>query len=188
MTQKEKILLQASKWKDAGVSTYACNVEIGREFRPFQRNFVEITDKIIENPTLFSENYNFLAIDLENSELACLDIEGSPGSVNDFMSILEEKSINIEELIVEKTPNNGLHIYFRNSNDKKRENIFSMELKRIKFDVLYKGKVFTFPSCVGEKRYDPMFNIEFNIDKDKIVDMPSAIQVLFYKKMINRIY
>lgn len=188
MTQKEKILLQASKWREAGVSTYACKVELGREFRPFQRNFIEITDQILENPTLFSENYNFLAIDLENSELACLDIEGSPGSVNDFMSILEEKSINIEDLIVEKTPNNGLHIYFRHIKDKKRENIFSMELKRIKFDVLYKGKVFTFPSCVGEKRYDPMFNIEFNIDKDKIVDMPSAIQVLFCKKMINRIY
>jgi hypothetical protein len=182
VTQKEKILLQASKWRDAGVSTYACKVELGCGFRPFPRNFIEITQEILENPSIFSENYNFLAIDLENSQLACLDIEGYTSSVNNFMSFLKEKSLNIEDFIVEKTPNNGLHIYFRNSNDRKKQNIFAMELKSIKFDMLYRGKVFTFPSYLGEKTYAPMYNIEGKVNKDKIVDIPTSIYDMFCKR------
>ena len=123
-----------------------------------------------------------MAIDLENSEVCCLDIDGSTDSVNNFMSILEEKSINIENFIVEKTPNNGLHIYFKNSNDKKKQNIFARELKMVKFDVLYGGKVFTFPSYLGEKRYVPIYNIEDNVGKDIIVDMPTSIYDMFCKR------
>lgn len=185
MTQKEKILSQASKWKEAGVSTYACMFDLERRY---QRSFIKITDEILNNHNLFPENYNFLALDLENSDVSCLDIEGNPGSVEGFLEIMEEKSIDLSDFIVERTFNNGLHIYFSSSKYKRKDNIFAMELKTIKLDVLYRGKVFTFPSCVGEKRYVPLFNMEGNIKRDKIIEMPASILELFSKKPINRIY
>jgi hypothetical protein len=179
VTHQEKILSQASKWKEAGVSTYACRFDLERRY---QRSFIKITDEIIKDHNLLPQSYNFLAIDLENSDISCLDIEGNPGSVECFMKMMEEKSINLSDFIVEKTINNGLHVYFSSGNNRKRDNIFAMELKTMKFDVLYRGKAFTFPSYLGEKRYVPMFNIEENIRREKIVDMPSCISGLFTKK------
>jgi len=98
------------------------------------------------------------------------------------MGFLEEKSINLSDFLVEKTLNNGLHIYFRHNKVRRRENIFAMELKRIRFDVLCRGKAFTFPSYLGKKKYIPMFNMEGKFDSDKIVDIPEAIYNEFFKK------
>lgn len=145
MTQKEKILSQASKWREIGVFTIACKVDLEWGIRKLHKNSIKITDDILQNHDLLPDSYNFLALDLDNSDLMCLDIEGNPGSVEGFLEILESKSINLDHFIVEKTLNNGLHIYFKNSKDKRKENIFAMELKTIKFDVLYRGKAFTFP-------------------------------------------
>lgn len=182
MTQKEKILSQASKWREVGVFTVACKVDLECGIRKLHKNSIKITDNIIGNPELLPNSYNFLALDLENSNLMCLDIEGNPGSVECFLEILKSKSINLENFIVEKTLNNGLHIYFKNSKDKRKENIFAMELKTIKFDVLYRGKAFTFPSILGEKKYIPMFNMSELSDRSKIVDIPEELEGLFCKK------
>jgi hypothetical protein len=182
VTQHDQILTQASKWREVGVFTYACKVDLEWGIRKTHRNSIKITDDLLSNPSLLPEDYNFLALDLENSEIVCLDIEGNPGSVEDFMEVLEEKSIDLSDFLVEKTLNNGLHIYFRYSKVRRMENIFAMELKRIKFDVLCRGKVFTFPSYLGKKRYIPMFNIEGKVNRDKIADIPSGIYNEFFKK------
>jgi len=182
VTQHDQILEQASKWREIGVYTYACKVDLEWGIRKLHKNSIKITDAVFSNPALLPEDYNFLALDLENSEIVCLDIEGNPGSVEDFMDFIEEKSINLSDFLVEKTLNNGLHIYFRYNKVRRRENIFAMELKRIRFDVLCRGKAFTFPSYLGKKRYIPMFNMEGKFDIDKIVDIPEAIYNEFFKK------
>lgn len=182
MTQHDQILTQASKWREIGVFTYACKVDLEWGIRKLHKNSIRITDDVISNPSLLPEDYNFLAIDLENSELVCLDIEGNPGSVDDFMNFLEKKSIKLENFLVEKTLNDGLHIYFKYNKARRRENIFAMELKKIKFDVLCRGKAFTFPSYLGKKKYTPMFNMEGKLNRDKILDIPEDIYNEFFKR------
>ena len=130
---------------------------------------VEITE-INVNSVNFSR-YDFLAIDLKKSGLICLDVEGHPNSVENFYKLLERKRIDRPLLFIERSMNNGLHIYFRND-----LNIIKShwnKLGNIHYDILTK-RAFTSPSSFNNKVYEWIHNDFNNIkSKDDIPKIPT---------------
>jgi hypothetical protein len=120
--------------------------------------------------------YDFLVINLMRSNLICLDIEGHPNSVNEFYQFLEKERIDIKSLSVERTMNNGLHIYFRNTPYIKSEHWNGFG--NIHYDILNK-RAFTSPSAFGGKSYECMYNSFESIKKrDDIPTTPLWISYM----------
>lgn len=113
------------------------------------------------------DNYDFLAIELEESGLICLDIEDHYRSVEEFWNFLMEKRINTPLLFIEKSLNDGLHVYFRTGGGIPKSHW--NKLGNIHYDILTK-RAFTSPSSFGNKSYEWVYN-DFN-SLESIDDIP----------------
>jgi hypothetical protein len=123
--------------------------------------------------------YDFLAIDLMKSDLICLDIEGHPNSLNDFCQFLKSERVNLESLSVEKSMNNGFHIYFRNTPYIKLQSWNGMG--NIHYDILGK-RAFTSPSIFRGKSYEWIYNpFEKMKKRDDIPNTPLWISYMLSK-------
>jgi len=142
--------------------------------RKFHKDSIKFSTKIGVIP----EGYNFLGVCLGDSGIMCLDIEGTPGSLDDFYRILEEKSLKISDFFVESTMNGGIHIYFRIPDGIKKRNLYARTHKRIDFDVLFRGKSFSVPSRYGDKSYS--FINKSLYDLNSIMDIPEFPQELYF--------
>ena len=125
--------------------------EVG--YKKWYSNPIEVTNGIIE--FIDFKDYDFLVINLDKSGLVCLDIEGHADSVSDFYEFLDKNRIAISSLCVEKSMNDGLHIYFRN--DRHIPNTSWNEMGNIHYDILTK-RAFTSPSAFNEKYYEWIHN------------------------------
>lgn len=163
MNNIQNIIRYSKAWEGIGIETAACNVEKIFGIKKLYRKSVRITEEI-------QGTYNFLGIILTNSPIMCLDIEGDPGSVDEFMRILTENSIDIKDLLYETTLNNGLHLYFRIDPSIKGRNQYKKIHKDLHFDVLFTGKSFTSPSEFNNKRYSDLNRSIFNIKS--LYDIP----------------
>ena len=138
-----------------GLEIFTSLVKFQREdgYKKRYKDPIEITDENIESVDF--DNYDFLVIDLAKSNLICLDIEGHSNSVTDFYQFLEKERIDIRSLSVEKTMNNGLHLYFRNTSYTPIEHWNGFG--DIHYDILNK-RSFTSPSSFDGKYYEWMYN------------------------------
>ena len=163
MDRISNIIRYSKAWECIGIETVACNVEKIFGIKKLYRRSDKITEQI-QGP------YNFLGVILTNSPIMCLDIEGDPGSVDEFMRILTENSIDIKGLLYETTLNNGLHLYFRIDPSIKGRNQYKKIHEDLHFDVLFTGKSFTAPSEFNNKRYSDLNRSIFNIKS--LYDIP----------------
>jgi len=173
-----EIIRHCVKWYSLGIDTRICKIEGEFGIRKLHKNSVEFS---IENAKKFRDkysDYNFLGVCLRNSGLMCLDIEGTPRSVEEFMGILEEKSLKIGDFLVESTMNGGLHLYFRVPNGWKTKNIYDCRLGDINFDVLFNGKSFTSPSEFRGKSYKFIGRSFFSLNS--VGDIPEFPQELYF--------
>ena len=108
----------------------------------------------------------------------CLDIEGTPRSVEEFMEILEKNSLKIKDFLVETTMNGGLHLYFRVPKGWKMRNIYASKHGNINFDVLFNGKSFTSPSEFMGKSYKFLGRSVFALNS--IGDIPEFPEELYF--------
>lgn len=152
------------KFKNLGISVYVIDVKAEKGSRKFHGG----RKRNIEDLNL--DEYNFLGIDLKDSGLLCLDIEGHLNSVNNFRKFLKDNFIDEENLLLEKTMNNGLHVYFRNIHDIQNESLWNI-YNGIHFDILTR-RAFTTPSSFKGKKYE-WIGDNFNNLK-KIDDIPST--------------
>ena len=175
---RSQILKHCIKWHFLGVETRICKVEKVMGIRKFHKDSIKFSMKIGINPEIIPEGYNFLGVCLGDSGIMCLDIEGTPGSLDDFYRILEEKSLKISDFFVESTMNGGIHIYFRIPDGIKKRNLYARTHKRIDFDVLFRGKSFSVPSRYGDKSYS--FINKSLYDLNSIMDIPEFPQELYF--------
>lgn len=143
------------RWNYLGIPAY--ETEIGVEFR--NRKF----------PPKIKSEPNFIYINITETDLFCLDIEGVPGSVEEFEFYLNSKGVLLNDLFYERTRNGGYHIYFRDHN-KLRRNNFGQRIGRILYDSLSVGRVFTSPSEFKNKKYT--FGNKTPFDIESINEIP----------------
>lgn len=145
------ILNYIQRWQELGANIGAgkCDEQEGKI------KFLKKSIRIVPSDPLLPEwyEYNFLFIELGQSGLSCLDIEGTKNSVETFTSRLERLGISLESLFYEKSLNGGIHIYFRSLPGAGKKNYGPLKSGDILFDVLNKGRAFTSPSKLGEKEY-----------------------------------
>lgn len=172
MSNLSEIIRYSKEWRRIGIETSAFNVEKILGIKKLYRKSVRITDEI-------EGDYNFLGIILSNSPIMCLDIEGDPGSVDEFKIILEKNSIDINELLYENTLNDGLHLYFRIDPLLKKNNQYKKTYNNIRFDVLFNGRSFTAPSMFGGKSYGDLNKSIFDIKSIlEIPEFPGCLKFL----------
>ena len=171
MNNIQNIIRYSKAWEGIGIETVVCNVEKLFGIKKLYRKSVRITEEI-QGP------YNFLGVILTNSPIMCLDIEGDPGSVEEFMKILTENSIDLNDLLYETTLNNGLHLYFRIDPSIKGRNQYKKIYNDLHFDVLFTGKSFTAPSEFNHKKYSELNRSIFNIES--IYDIPEFPESLIF--------
>ena len=143
------------RWNYLGIPAY--ETEIGIEFG--NKKF----------PSKIKSNPNFIYINITETNLFCLDIEGTTGSVEEFQFYLDSKGILLSDLFYEKTRNGGYHIYFRDHN-KLRKNKFGQVKGRIIYDSLSTGRIFTTPSEFKNKKYT--FGNKTPFDIESINEIP----------------
>jgi hypothetical protein len=171
---------------DFNIFTQVIKVEGEIKNRKIFRGCKSITEEIIQDLDNFDlDKFNFLAIDLRKSGLICLDIEGHPDSVNDFYSFLEKNNVKKDDLLIEKTINNGLHIYFRNNYNLYKESHWN-NLGNIHFDLLTR-RSFTTPSFFKNKKYE-WIGDNFNKIKSKNDISNTPIFVLDLLKIETKYY
>ena len=125
-------------------------------------------------------DYNFLFIELAQSGICCLDIEGTKNSVETFTSRLDILGIPLNSLFYERSLNKGLHIYFRALEGVGKKNHGSLRSGDILFDILNVGRAFTSPSYLGNKKYQWGEINPFTIQSlDDIQEVPLWINDLF---------
>jgi hypothetical protein len=173
-----EILRHCVKWYTLGIETRICKIEKEFGIRKLHKNSVKFSMEIADNFRETHPGYNFLGVCLNESGLMCLDIEGTPHSVEEFMGILEEKSLKIEDYLVETTMNGGLHLYFRVPKGVKTRNIYACSHGNINFDVLFRGKSFTSPSEFMCKSYKFLGRSVF--DLNSIMDIKELPGELYF--------
>lgn len=147
---KKELLESSEKWRRLGIETILIKVEAEHRSKKLYRQGIRLYEGIeIEN---IPDDFNFLAIDLNDCEIFCLDIEGTPGSVENFYSLLEKRGIDHSGFVYENTMNKGLHIYFR-KNGMRIKNEHFKRMEGIDFDVLTRRRAFTSPSSFNKKEY-----------------------------------
>lgn len=123
--------------------------------------------------------YDFLVINLMKSNLVCLDIEDHPNSVADFYQFLKKERIDIRSLSIERSMNNGIHIYFRNIPYLRIEHWNGFG--NIHYDILNK-RAFSSPSSFNGKYYEWMYNPFEDIKKrDDIQTTPRWVSYMLSK-------
>lgn len=173
-----EILRHCIKWYGLGIETKICKIEKELGIRKLHKDSVYFSVDTAENFREKYKDYNFLGICLKDSGIMCLDIEGTPHSVDEFMGILEENSLKIKDFLVETTMNGGLHLYFRVPKGWKMRNIYASKHGNINFDVLFNGKSFTSPSEFMGKSYKFLGRSVF--DLNSIGDIPEFPEELYF--------
>jgi hypothetical protein len=173
------ILNYAKEWKRIGIEAKACKIDKLFGVKKLYKGSIKITDDCTEE---LLEECNFLGIELTNSPIICLDVEGDAGSVDEFMKILDVNYINIQDLLYETTLNNGLHLYFRLDRSLKKRNQYKKIHNNLHFDVLYTGKSFTAPSRFNDKKYSELNKSIYNIKSIyDIPEFPESLNFLLNK-------
>lgn len=153
MTQRDLILEYSEKWKSLGIETFSIKIEAEHRSKKLFRKMIKITDETIKSHDSIPNDFNTLGIILGDSGIFCLDIENIDGSVDNFYSILKKRGIEKESLLIEKSMNSGLHIYFK-CGELAIKNKHFKQLEGVHFDVLTKTRAFTAPSLFNSKRYE----------------------------------
>jgi len=136
MKDIEKLLDWQSRWDHLGIQSHL--IEIKHEFG------IKKLGKETDTP-------NCLALKMTGSPIMCLDIEGHEGSVDQFHKFLTSINVDMDDLFYEKTRNGGYHILFLKESESR--NKFGLDLDGIKYDVLYRGRLYTTPSSFFGKQY-----------------------------------
>lgn len=173
---REEIIHFANKWNSIGISTVSLKVEHLLGSKKLFKRIIPITEEVFNNPEILPDDFNFLAVLLKNSGIFCLDVEGIPGSMESFYSLLKDRKIDTESFIMEKTLNGGVHTYFRVPEipiqTKHLKNMYG-----IHFDVLTNLRSFTAPSKFRSKSYEWIGNNFYNISS--IQEFPEFPESLF---------
>jgi hypothetical protein len=176
ITNIPEILRHCDKWNSLGVETYVCKVDHIFGIRKLYRDSIRFSPGITENDV---EGYNFLGVSLRDSGIMCLDVEGNKGSLDEFMEILDKKSLKIEDFLAESTMNGGIHIYFKAPNRKLNRNVYAIKHGNINFDVLFSGKSFSAPSKYNNLEYRFINKSVFDINSiDEIQEFPRELNFL----------
>jgi hypothetical protein len=176
LTNIPEILRHCAKWNSIGVETYICKVDHIFGIRKLYRDSIRFSPDITENDV---KDYNFLGISLKDSGIMCLDIEGTKGSLDEFMKILEKKSLKIDDFLAESTMNGGIHIYFKAPNRRINRNVYAIKHGNINFDVLFSGKSFSAPSKYKDLEYRFINKSVFDLDSiDEIQEFPTELNFL----------
>ena len=148
------ILDAARKWRSIGIDSMALKVEAEHRSKKLFKKTIRLTDQILDSHEDLNDEYNFLGIILQGSGLMCLDIEANtPESVPTFYKLLKDKEIDIESLLMEKSLNGGIHVYFRLGDLEIKTEHFK-EVSGINFDILTNMRAFTSPSSFKHKMYE----------------------------------
>ena len=165
------------RWQMLGVKTYLtnCTGKIGNIKHTKGLLEVDIEDPI--NP-LWS-TYNFIGIDLGDSGISCLDIEGTKNSVEEFKRRLESNKIDLDSLFWEKSMR-GIHVYFRRKDRAHIKSFKGLSDGDIRFDILNSGKAFTTPSKFEKWEYKWGKNTPFTISSiEEIPEVPEWLNDVF---------
>ena len=148
------ILDAARKWRSIGVESMALKVEAEHRSKKLFKKTIRLTDQILDSHEDLNDEYNFLGIILQGSGLICLDVEANtPESVPSFYKLLKDKEIDPESLLMEKSLNGGIHVYFRLGDLEIKTEHFK-GISGINFDILTSLRAFTSPSSFNHKRYE----------------------------------
>ena len=178
-----EIIRHCVKWHTLGIETKICKVEKVMGIRKFHKNSIKFSQEIGADLEKIPHDYNFLGVSLKDSGLMCLDIEATPGSLEDFNEILREKSLKMENFFAECTMNGGFHLYFRVPKGINYRNIYNKRCKRVNFDVLFNGKSFSAPSKYDDRTY--CFINKTVFDLNSIMDIPEFPNDLYFLLQIE---
>ncbi len=111
--------------------------------------------KMITNVSDAYDGKDAAMISITNSPILVIDIDDVNGSTERFERLAQIHG-GIENLVYEKTRNNGYHFFFYC--EEKSKNILHKSFNGIYIDVIFKGSVFTAPSSWAGKKYEPGMN------------------------------
>jgi hypothetical protein len=164
LEKNKKLKIQSLEWNRLGIQTKLTEIKKIMGIRKFD---------------LPSESPNCLSILISKTPLMCLDVEGTPGSVEGFRSFLAGINVDLNTLFYEKTGNQGLHIFFRKKPGSTNINKYNVNKFGIQFDVLYSGRVFTTPSFFMGRTYEFGTITPFSIKTiEEIQEMPDWVSLL----------
>ena len=170
------ILEYCLKWHSLGVETYLCKIDGIYGIKKLHKNPIKFDPLIHETKKQIPRDYNFLGISLKNSGIMCLDVEGTKGSVNAFVKILQDNSLKIEDFLVETTLHNGYHLYFKTPKNINYKNIYGLKIGDLQYDLLFTGKAFSSPSSYNNIEYRFINKSVLDINSlDDIQDLPDCL-------------
>jgi hypothetical protein len=174
-SQDRSMVEHARKWTQLGIETLALRVAGQHGSKKLIGGIMNLNPEILADPNGIPDGFNFLGIKLRNSGLLCLDVEGLPGSVEDFNELLGETGVSADSLLVERSLNGGLHVYFQMPQVSVRTEHFKSH-GRIRYDILTDRRVFTAPSFLRGKSYSWIGEKFFELEsRSQIPDFPEGL-------------
>jgi hypothetical protein len=142
----------ARQWISLGIKTTLMRVDKEYGIKKLISKGIKLEEPLLSQPEKIPFDFNFLGIFLRDSGLLCLDIEGVPGSVEEFLELLSKRGIDSKTLIMENTLNQGLHLYFQIGEMQIHTQHYK-KLGGIHYDILTDMRAFTAPSYLADKKY-----------------------------------
>jgi hypothetical protein len=107
--------------------------------------------KLLEQEDIASKQ-DLIYLKIDDVPIFCVDIDNIDNSIKNFHRLLEVNGDTLDNYVHEKTRHGGYHIFFYS--EEKIKNIMHKDYQGIHIDVIFEGRIFTYPSSFANLSYE----------------------------------
>jgi len=95
---------------------------------------------------------DLIYLNIDTVPFFCIDVDNIGDSIKNFHRLLEVNGDTLDNYVHEKTRHGGYHIFFYS--EEKIKNLMHKDYKGIHIDVIFDGRLFTYPSSFVKLSYE----------------------------------
>ena len=95
---------------------------------------------------------DLIYLNIDTVPIFCVDVDNIGDSIKRFHELLEYNNDTLDNYVHEKTRHGGYHIFFYS--EEKIKNIMHKDYQGIHIDVIFEGRIFTYPSSFADLSYE----------------------------------
>jgi hypothetical protein len=133
-------------WRILGVPVYK-----GKWMAEQAQKKITGSAKLLESGETIGKT-DLIYLNIDTVPIFCVDVDNIGDSIKRFHELLESNNDTLDNYVHEKTRHGGYHLFFHS--EEKIKNIMHKDYQGIHIDVIFEGRLFTYPSSFVNLSYE----------------------------------